>query len=177
MAPEEDDPALPLVRYYWHVSAEGAAPLVRAVSSAFNTADVPFRLKVASDPQAYRRADPAVLYLGWEAHRQAADLLAGVHAAMAGSLRAEVPRFTRAVAPGVGVAEDPRIEGLSFGQHRCRVVAEGLWTAFLHQRTTAAERAEEVVAAFVRHGLDPARPHLGAGSDRKYAGIASGGAS
>ena len=73
------------------------------------------------------------------------------------------PLFARRLRAGVGQAEDPA-GGESFGQHRCRIVAEGLWNAYVEQASTREARLACVVAQFERHGLSLRRPHLNAGS-------------
>jgi hypothetical protein len=178
-AREPDDAAAqgPLVRYYWNVCARGAPHLVRELTTRLNGQRIPFRLKTLRDPSSYVRADAAVLYLGWEAHLRSAAVVSEVRALVAGWLRRDVPRFSQAVAPGVGVAEDPRARGESFGQNRCRIVAEGLWQAFASDGQSVAARAQSVASAFARYGLDPTRPHLAeATSRREYARIDGGGA-
>src|SRR5262249_11841943 len=119
----------PIVRVYFHVAAAGAVRLLEQVTRVLNAAAVPFRYKTLTDPRGYVRADAAVLYLGLRHYRRVEREIAEIHRSMRRHLRRSVPRFTRALAPGLGVAEDPRT-GESFGQHRCRLVALGLWRAF-----------------------------------------------
>jgi len=168
---EADSKGRSVLRIYWHLTAEGAAPFVGALTTRLNGADVPFRCKVLDHPTAYRRADAGVLYLDphMGEHRWQAvwEPLEEIYRQVAGHLRPEVPRCTRKLAPGVGVAEDPG-NGLSFGQHRCRLVAQALWRAFDEGAEGLEERAEVLAAVFREEGLDPKRPHLGPGSQAEY---------
>ena len=50
-----------LVRFYWHVNADGAVQLMRLATTALNEAGLPFRLKALSEPSGYTRCDAAVL--------------------------------------------------------------------------------------------------------------------
>ena len=159
--------APPDVRVYFHVTADGAAPLLRGVTRALNGAGVPFRMKTLTDPRAYLRADAAVLYLGLRHYRRVERAIAAIHRSLRRHLRRSVPRFTRALAPGLGIAEDPST-GESFGQNRCRLVALGLWRAFGASAGRRRDRDASVAAVFVEAGLDPLRPHLAAGSSERY---------
>jgi hypothetical protein len=152
------------VRYYWHVTSEGAAPLMAALTCRLNRSSVPFRLKVPNHPLAYQRADAGVLYLGRAANVDAHHAIRETHAVVRRFLRPDVPRFSLRLGFGVGFAEESGgLEG-SFGMHRCGVVAEGLLSAFKHERVTRDGRADEIARAFLRRGLDPSRPYRARGS-------------
>ncbi|MGN6526397.1 MAG: T3SS effector HopA1 family protein, partial [Burkholderiaceae bacterium] len=107
--------------------------------------------------------DAGVVYLLDPDLAHARDLVAAVYEEVSPHLNAMTPALTRRLAPGLGLAEDPG-GGESFGQHRCRVVAEGLWNAYAEQASTREARLACVVAQFERHGLSLRRPHLNAGS-------------
>lgn len=172
---DEDDRAddeLPLVRAYFHLRAEGAVPFVAEGTRLFNEARVPFRAKTLTEPTAYVRADSAVLYLRQRYYRRTEHKLAALHERLRPYLRRPVPRFTRALAPGLGIAEDP-LNGESFGQNRCRLVALGLWRAFSAGKTGRNQRAAAVAATFLEAGLDPKRPHLDCGSTEDYQLVAT----
>jgi hypothetical protein len=160
---EDGDRAEPLDRYYWHLRPGAAVPLVAAATSLLNQSRIPFRLKVLSDPRAFRRADAGVLYLHRRCRARVGAALAGIHSAVASVLGAAVPLFTKRLADGLGFAEDPA-GSLSFGQHRCQLAAAGLWESFLRGEIDRDARAAALALVFAREGLDPLRPHLGPGS-------------
>jgi hypothetical protein len=164
-APADD----PLVRYYWHLTPGTAAPFLAAATATLNALDVPFRVKVLSDPDAYRRADAGVLYLRRRYVGRIGDAVARIHGAVAGGLRPESPLFTKPLAPGLGLAEDEPEGRRSFGQHRCHLAATALWSAFHRGLADRDARAEEVATTFRRAGLDPARPYLEPRSRDDYA--------
>jgi hypothetical protein len=72
-----------------------------------------------------------------------------------------VPAFTRPLAPGIGLADEPR-EGRDVGRHRFRLVAAGLVATGPH--TGPGERRAAVVRALTDAGLDPAALHLNPGN-------------
>jgi hypothetical protein len=155
---DDDDPAGGLVRYYWHLTAAAAAPFVAAATSQLNAAGVPFRLKVLRDPEAYHRADAGVIYVRRRQESRAAAVIGRIQAGLAPGLRPEVPLLTRRLADGLGYSQGP--PDSSFGQHRCRLVAEALRESFERGEIDRASRASTMASAFLREGLDPLRPHL-----------------
>jgi hypothetical protein len=114
---------------------------------------------VINDPAAYQRADAGVLYFGRRHYDHIRSAVARVFQTVRDGLRPEVPLFTKRLAPGLGLAEDPR-NGMSFGQHRCHLVAQALWRAFERGQTTREARAEALAWAYREAGLDPLRPYL-----------------
>lgn len=161
----EDD--APLLRVYWNVTAAGAPALTAAVAGTLNRWGVPFRYKCLSGAALYPRTDSAVLYVARRAWPLVRELVAQVHEDVAGHLGADVPLFARRLARGMAVAEDPG-NGESFGMQRCRLVAEGLWTAWRAGQHGTRERLQAVRDAFGRAGVSLDEPWLAAGSTARY---------
>jgi hypothetical protein len=156
-----------VVRVYWHIAAEAAAPLMAALTAGLNAIGVPFRFKTVAYPRGYGRADSAVLYLARPEVARAWPIVLETYERVAPHVAVAVPRLTRAAAPGLGLADDPT-NGESFGQHRCRIIAEALWTAFQEGRSSAGDRAEVLASTFAQMGMDPRRPYLGPGAQGDY---------
>jgi HopA1 effector protein family len=72
-----------------------------------------------------------------------------------------VPAFTRPLAPGIGLADEPR-EGQDVGRHRFRVVAAALVAA--GPKAGPDERRDAVLRALTDAFLDPAALHLNPGN-------------
>jgi hypothetical protein len=163
---DPDDPgddSEPRVRYYWHLTCESAAPLVRETAARLNAAGVPFVLKVRNDPAGFRRADAGVLFVRRRYLGRLGGTIDQVHAAVTAGLRPEVPLFTMWLGHGLAVAEDPG-GGQSFGQHRCGLAARALWRSFLRGDVRLEARARTMADTFLEIGLDPTRPFLGPGA-------------
>ena len=78
-----------------------------------------------------------------------------------------MPVFTKRVAPGVALAEDPGTEE-SFGQNRCRVLAEGMIRAY-EQRARSLDRRLRVVAeSYAAEGISLTHPYLNPNSTDSY---------
>ncbi len=159
-----------LVRFYWHLRSTGAVDFVRRLTSSLNGEKIPFRAKVVSSQNGYPRADAGVLYLGRRVLPRVLPLLPSLHEELSTHLNADVPLFTRPMADGLGIAEDPGTEE-SFGQHRCRLVTEALWQAFTRGLAGGSRRVA-VDAALVEAGLDVRRLHLQPGSTGAYPTLA-----
>jgi hypothetical protein len=164
---DQDDEAR-LLRLYWNVSAAGALALLPRLTKALNRFAVPFKFKCLDAAEHYVRLDAAVLYVNRRFHPIVRELAGEIAAALGPQeLGRDTPLFTHRLGDGLALAEDPT-SGESFGMHRCRIVAEGLWSAFCDRCTTAAERVERIRRQFELHGLSLARPHLNAGSAWDY---------
>ena len=157
--PEEQAHDYGIMRLYWNVSPEGAPALLGAVSRLLNRFRVPFRMKCAVALADYERTDVAVLYLPKCMARFVCGLLPELWSEVCDHLADAVPFFSRRLAPGLGLAEDPG-NGESFGQHRCRLMAEAVWTCFLRGEQRTSARLAELEQLFSKNGVHPQNPHL-----------------
>jgi hypothetical protein len=139
-----------LVRVYWNVTAAGAAPLVRMLTSRLNATGLPFELKVATHPLELHRCDGAVLYLPADRFHDARPALAAI--SREADLRSRTPALTLELAPGVGLAEDLRSD-VSFGTHRCALLAEAIVRAHEHAIARPAARVRVVADHFAQAGV------------------------
>ncbi|HLY99621.1 MAG TPA: T3SS effector HopA1 family protein [Candidatus Angelobacter sp.] len=150
-----------MVRFYFHLKPEGAPLLIKKLTTDLNLFQIPFRMKCLTDPAQYVRSDSAVLYVSRRFFRITAALLAPL--AEAPWLRPATPFFTRKLAPGLAVAEDPG-NGESFGMHRCRMVAEGVVDAWLQGTQSPEARMAAVRQRFLQNGIALERPYMSTAS-------------
>jgi hypothetical protein len=141
----------PLLRLYWNLTAAGAAAFVAEATGQLNAAGVPFRLKVLHDPGTFSRCDAGVVYLhdepGWHA------LARALHARLSHHLRPRTPVFTRPLAPGLAMAHDTGTSE-SFGQHRCRLLADALVAAHDLEVLAVPDVLAVVDRRFASEGVD-----------------------
>ena len=156
------------VRVYWHIAASGAPALVRALTSRLNAETVPFRLKVANHPLRFDRCDAAVLYLPVGAFEGLRAMLAKVAGTMASRLRPRTPAFTLMLAPGVGLAESPATSE-SFGERRCRLLADGIVGADERGVALGSSRDEAVIESLAENGVKIDAPYLEPSLDELHA--------
>ncbi|MGN9914460.1 T3SS effector HopA1 family protein [Phytohabitans sp. LJ34] len=177
----------PLIRIYWNLTPEGAPVALRVVTSTLNEALIPFQFKVVNDPARFGRRDSGVLYLLGRHYRQAGALLSARFELLRETLVPGGPAFTKELAPGLALAEDPG-EGGSFGLHRCGLVARALVQAHhdqthdeqghhrrlgRHWRGFAESRMAAVAERLHAHGIDLDRAHLNPGSSDVYPVLAA----
>jgi HopA1 effector protein family len=157
-APRDSASSASVVRVYWNISRAGVPPLVATLTSRLNGEYLPFRLKVADHPFRLERCDAAVLYLAGEIFQALRETLREVAAALTSHLRPEIPAFTLALAPGVGLAEDEG--GESFGARRCALLADGIVRAHVQGLKRMDARFDAVVARFAEDGVMMDAPYL-----------------
>jgi len=148
------------VRFYFNVSTELTIQMLAPLVSALNLYQVPFEMKCPNNPRAYTRPDTVVLYVRKQHAVLVTEILLEATEDLRDRFEDQVPLFTKRLARGIGQADDP-MTGASFGQSRCRLVAEGLVLAWLTQVESAEQRYECVRQRFETAGLDLQRPWLG----------------
>jgi hypothetical protein len=156
-----------LLRLYWHLTSRAAPKLLDRLTSVLNRAGIPFQLKVIDNPDRYRRCDAGVLYVPRTLYGAIAPDLHEAHRLLAGELRSATPAFTKRIAPGLGLAEDPG-DGQSFGMHRALLLARSALRAHEQGCETALEHGAILSEVFDEEGLDLDRPYLSPSSSDDY---------
>ena len=155
------------VRLYWNLRAEGAEVFVHAATSLLNEAQIFFKLKVLNDASSYMRCDAGVLYVRKDDFPAVAGILGRLYGEVSRYLKPGVPSFTKPLARGVGLAEDPG-QGESFGQNRCRLLAEGLIRAHEQGVRALDARLQVVLDCYAAAGVRLERPYLNGDSADDY---------
>lgn len=153
-----------VVRWYVNVTADAAPSLLARIVLDLDLLELRYTVKTLNDPAAHPRPDALVLYTRRDDACAVAPVLRTALADLGSTLRPRVPAFTRRLAPGVAVADEP-VQGsvpLSFGQHRCLVLVRGVLAA--GAGAGPEERWSHVARAWADARLDPALPHLGPGN-------------
>jgi hypothetical protein len=117
-----------LVRLYWSVALAYLPELVHKLTLALADDERPWMLKCATDPAVHERADATVLYLAWDMLEELAPRIDHIAAALRPNMFNVAPPLTLPIHLGVSVAVDPETDE-SFGEHRCRLIAEALLSA------------------------------------------------
>lgn len=158
-----------VLRFYWNLKAHSAVPLTRALTGGLNEIGVPFRFKVASNELSFVRCDSGVLYVAKNDFEAVSLVVRRVYAGIGTeNFNSRVPAFTKTLAPGLGLAEDPGSQLDSFGMHRCRLLSEGLIQAHTIGKQSLRERLVVVEGRLAEDGLSLERPFLNSGSTDVY---------
>lgn len=162
------EPGQEIVRLYWNLHAKDAPSLLRSATRLLNDEHIPFRLKVVNDPLRYDRCDAGVLYIQCADYERALPAIRKVLAEISGGLKPATPVFTKVLAPGLSLAEEPATSGDSFGMDRCRILSEAIVRMQERNVDPATMGLTVVEEVFRENGIDPAKPYLNAASQDRY---------
>jgi HopA1 effector protein family len=160
-----------LVRIYFNITPEGSVVVMESLTRKLNQAGILFSFKVLYNPPQYHRFDVGVLYFDKLDYEAVSLILATIHAEHRSHFVPEVPLFTKQLAAGMSVAEEPNLkfaQSESFGMNRCQIVTDGLLKAFEAGQDSSAERMSEILAQFALVGIDLQHPYLNRDSENIY---------
>jgi hypothetical protein len=160
-----------LVRVYFSLTPEGAVAVMANLTQHLNAISMPFTFKVLYNPGDYNRYDSGVLYFDKQDYQLVREVLQKVYIENKSHFQSEIPLFTKLLAPGLGLAEEPDSKFAtqeSFGMNRCQIVANGLLEAW-HQGDDSPEaKMKAIFQHFSLLELDWQRAYLNAKSDDIY---------
>lgn len=162
------------VRIYFNLSPEGACVIMSAITRQLNKVGIPFTFKVLYNPSSYGRYDSAVLYFERRNYEVVRQIIEKVYAENYLHFSPEVPLFTKFLAPGLALAEEPDRKFAakeSFGMNRCQIVANGLLDARAKGENSTESRMESILQQFSQLGIDYSKPYLNANSQDIYTGL------
>jgi HopA1 effector protein family len=160
-----------LVQIYFSLTPDGAIAIMNSLTQMLNESKIIFSFKVLYNPQDYQRFDAGVLYFDKRDYATVSGILNCVHTQHRSYFLPHIPLFTKQLAIGLGLAEEPDLkfaERESFGMNRCQIVADGLLTAFDEERDGSTERMNAILAQFAKMGIDLHHPYLNSDSDNIY---------
>ena len=156
-----------LSRFYFHCRSSSAPLLVYELTRRIRKTGLPFRLKCLASRWQYTRADACTLYVRSE-HSPLIHSIVDDLKRFGGSMfRGTTPMFTQVLDAGIGFAIDPGT-GQSFGEHRCRLVAEGLINSFNRGRSGCVKQVEAIREVFEMNNVSTEAPHRPVGTREGY---------
>lgn len=158
-------------RIYFNFTPSGAIALMESLTLQINAAAIPFSFQVLYNPAAYGRYDSGVLYFERHDYPAVREILQAVYAKHQDHFHQEIPLFTKFLAPGLGLAEEPTQKFAaqeSFGMNRCQIVANALLEAWTKGKNALEERMQAIDQHFARHLIDLQRPYLNPSSEDIY---------
>lgn len=161
-------PGRALVRLYWNLRAEDAPTFVKSATQLLNDDQMPFRLKVVNDPAHYDRCDAGVLYFQRADYERVLPAVRRILAELGAKLKKATPVFTKLLAPGLGLAEEPAVSAGSFGMDRCRLLAEAIVRIYERAAAKATDQLAVIEEVFAEEGISLAMPYLNPGSPDGY---------
>jgi hypothetical protein len=149
---------------YFNVNATGAIVVMRYLTQILNERQIPFTLKLLYDLSDYGRYDAVTLCLERDRYSEVAPLLKTLYQRIPSDFSPAVPLFTKPLAPGLGLVEEPEAELTDFGLHRCQLIAKGLLAAWQSGNETPERRLDYIYQQFAQNHVDLQFPYLNPGS-------------
>ncbi|MDZ8086885.1 MAG: T3SS effector HopA1 family protein [Nostoc sp. DedQUE12b] len=160
-----------IVRIYFNLSFEGAAAVMKCITQQLNEIQLPFTFKVLYNPSDYGRFDSGVLYFNKSNYEGVRQVIQTVYKENKRYFQIEVPLFTKFIAPGLALAEEPNHKFStqeSFGMNRCQIVANGLLEAWQKGDNSPEARMTAIIQYFALLEIDLQRSYLNANSEDIY---------
>ncbi|MUG94305.1 hypothetical protein F7734_18740 [Scytonema sp. UIC 10036] len=165
------DRSVGIVRIYFNLSPEGAVAVMSGLTRRLNDIALPFTFKALYNPSTYKRYDSAVLYFEKNNYEVVRPILEAVYAEQLSEFQLQVPLFTKSLAPGLALAEEPDqkfAEQESFGMNRCLIIANALLEAWQQEDDSTEGRMNRILNHFCLLGIDVQRSYLNAQSEDIY---------
>lgn len=162
---------LTTVRIYFNLTPEGTIEVMKNLTQQLNKKTIPFSFKVLYNPDEYKRYDSGVLYFDREYYESVLPVLKNVYSQTKLEFKPEIPLFTKQLAPGLGLAEEPDQKFSiqeSFGMNRCQIIANGLLKAWHQGDRSPENRMNAILEQFNLLGIDVQHPYLNANSEDIY---------
>jgi hypothetical protein len=156
-----------IVRLYLNLDPRGAIRFMEMATRALNSAKLPFNIKVINDPCKFTRTDAVVLYFAKEHYSEIFRLLCYIYRTLRKYFRPRIPIFTKFIAPGLGLAEDPG-KGESFGTNRCLLLAKAIIECYKLRIKPLSEKLIKVQEIFSDTGLSIGKPFMNPNSNDCY---------
>ncbi|MBW4552868.1 MAG: hypothetical protein KME35_17420 [Aphanocapsa sp. GSE-SYN-MK-11-07L] len=160
-----------LVRIYFNLTAEGAVSVMAGLTEKLNETLSPFTFKVLYNPSDYDRYDSGVLYFDKSDYETVRQVVQIVYTESQAQFQPEIPLFTKRLAPGLALAEEPDQKFAaqeSFGMNRCQIVTNGLLEAGRKGDHSPEARMVAIRQQFSLLGIDLLYPYLNAKSEDIY---------
>ena len=160
-----------LVRIYFNLNPKGTPEIMRSVTQLLNKDRVSFDFKVLYNPSDYNRCDTGVLYFNKSDYEIVWQLLQTIYQNNQSYFREEIPLFTKFLAPGLALAEEPNhkfSERESFGMNRCQIITDALLEAWQKKDNSPEARLQAIIDRFAFLGIDLNHPYINPNSKNIY---------
>jgi HopA1 effector protein family len=160
-----------IVEICFNISPEGAVHLMQELTQRLNRGIIPFTLKALHNPAEYKCHDPIILRFSRDRYEAIWKILQPIYRRYAAYFQPETPLFTKVLAPGLALAEEPEqkfFDQENFGQNRCQVIANALMDARQEGDETAEKRMNAILNHLSLHEISLDHPYLNPSSEDVY---------
>ena len=159
------------VRIYFNFSPKGAIAFMKGITEQLNKIEIPFVFKVLHNIVNYERYNSGILYFEKNNYLAVRQIIQTIYIENREYFQMEIPLFTKFLAPGLGLAEEPDCKFSSqesFGMNRCQIVALGLLEAWQKGDISPEVRMKCILKSFSMFGVNLQHPYLNNNSEDIY---------
>jgi hypothetical protein len=160
-----------IAQIYFNLSSPGAIALTDLLTLQLNRAKIPFSLQIPSHPAAFGRYDAATLHFEKPDYLNIHEILENIYPEIQPYLHPETPLFSKHLAPGIGLAEEPTQKILaqeSFGMNRCQILAIALFDAWRKGIISPEEKIRLIQQHLSEWNVNLEYPYLNSNSPDVY---------
>jgi hypothetical protein len=147
------------VEIYFHFTPDAALAIAKQLTPTLNKLDIPFQFAILHHPDFFARYDGGTLWLSQAGYLAIQTVLAEIYHTHQAEFSAEVPLFTKQLAPGLGIAEVPTTSS-TFGMQRCELLATAILAAIDRDRTSPSAKLQTIHQQLKTAGINPIQPYL-----------------
>lgn len=160
---------LPILVTYFNFSPEGAVNFMKGLTTELNAFKVFFTFLVSYNPAYYGGYYSGFLRFYKNDYELIRQVLNKVYTENKFFFNNCVPIFTKTLAPGVGLVEEPEYEPIKdFGLNRCSIITNALMEAHKNGNESKESRMKYILKHFNQLGIDIEHPYLNPNSEDIY---------
>ncbi|MEM6398801.1 MAG: T3SS effector HopA1 family protein [Cyanobacteria bacterium P01_D01_bin.116] len=162
---------LEVTSIFFNINSHGAIALMDSLTEKLNAAEIPFTFQVPHHPLGCDRHDSGILNFQKQDYLIIQELLKDIYAEHQTYFQPETPLFTKYLAPGLSLAEQPLEKPLnkqSFGVNRCQIISNALFEAWEKGIDSPQERVNMICQHFAWKSVDLEHPYLNSNSEDIY---------
>jgi hypothetical protein len=156
-----------IIRTYLNLNWRGRVRAARGIADTLDRYETPYCMKVMVDQDSQGRPDAFTLYFDERYLRIVMSAVRDVALLVSEDLGIATPLFTKRVADGIAMAQEP-VTSTSFGIDRCAAVAEGVRRAWRRGRVDFSSRLESTLQVLDESAIDAERPYLRIGDADRF---------
>lgn len=159
------------VLIYFNFSPEGAVAFMKGLTTQLNVLKVFFTFLASYNPSYYGGYYSAFMRFNKHDYELIWRVLNEIYIENKSFFQKQVPTFTKTLAPGVGLAEEPEYEFeflKDFGMNRCTIITNALMKAHNNGDESKKSRMRYILEHFEQLGIDIEHPYLNPNSEDIY---------
>jgi hypothetical protein len=163
-----------LLNLYFNLNSESLAAAMKSITQQLNALSLPFTFQTICDPTFEDRYSTAILRIAQDRYETVQPILWQFYQTQCAQFRPKVPLFTKLLAPGLSLAEEPRELGQSgetlekFGMNCCQIVANAVLEAYSSGYHLPQDLMSFILQNFLSKKINLRCPYLKAGSMDTY---------